>query len=110
MIAAQKPVAAVCMAPTVIAKALSGTGKNPRLTVGTTEAPSPYDIAAISQGMNSLGANAVYCAVDQVVEDDVLNIVTSPCYMMEASVAEIFTGIEKTMSMLVELAELRKQG
>ncbi len=103
-----KPIAAVCMSPTVLAKALEGTGISATLTVGTTQQPSPYEIAAIGQGMESLGAVATECLVENVVEDDANNIVTSPCYMMEASISEIYTGIEKTVTKLLELANLRR--
>jgi enhancing lycopene biosynthesis protein 2 len=108
MVKMGKPIAAVCMSPTVVAKAMEDSGLKLTLTVGTTEAPTPYEIAAISQGMESLGAKAQYCHTDQVVVDDMHNIVTSPCYMMEASISEIYTGIEKTIAKLVEMVDLRR--
>ena len=101
-----KPIAALCMAPTTLAKALEGTDVKARLTVGTTEATSPYDIKAISEGMGSIGAEAVMCSVTHIVEDDVNNIITSPCYMMDASIGEIYSGIEKTINKLVEMVTL----
>ncbi len=103
-----KPIAAMCMAPTTLAKALEGIEMpaKPTLTVGTTEQPSPYDIKAISEGMEKLGASPVMCEKDGVVTDDLNNMITSPCYMMEASVGEIYGGIEKSISKLVEIIEL----
>lgn len=101
---ANKPVAAMCMGPTVVAKALEQSGIKSTLTVGTTEAPSPYDIAAVSGGMEKAGAVAQMVTVDNVVIDTRNKIVTAPCYMMEASIAEMNVGIEKAVDQLMAWA------
>lgn len=108
MVAAGKPIAAMCMAPTVLAKALEGSEISPRLSVGTTAAPSPYDIAGISKGMESLGTRAEMCDPTDILEDDANNIVTTPCYMMENSISQVYEGVEKAMNMLVEMIALIK--
>ncbi len=105
-----KPIAAVCIAPTVVAKALQGTGRRPKLTVGTTDAPSPYDIPAISAALDLAGAEVVMTAPTDVLEDDMNNIITSPCYMMESSISQVADGIEKTISKLLEMVTLVKEG
>jgi enhancing lycopene biosynthesis protein 2 len=109
MVHDDKPIAAVCMAPTLLAKALEGTGIKAILTVGNTEKKSHYDIAAISAAMESVGAKVVMCDNTDVIEDDVNNIVTSPCYMMDVSIVEVQKGIQKTISMLVEMIALQAQ-
>lgn len=101
---ADKPIAAMCMGPTVVAKALEGTGIKSRLTVGTTEAPSPYDIKAVSGGMEVAGAVAEMVTVEHVTKDSVNKIVTTPCYMMEASISEVNEGIQLAVKQLVEWA------
>ncbi len=103
-----KPVAAMCMAPTTVAKALEGVDMpaKPKLTVGTTEQSSPYDIKAISEGMEKLGVNPIMCEKDSLVTDDINNIISSPCYMMDATITEISEGIEKTINKLVEITAL----
>jgi enhancing lycopene biosynthesis protein 2 len=98
MVKRGKPVCGLCMGPTVIAKALEGTGIHPELTIGTTEEPSPYEIGAISAGINKTGANAVMKKVSEILIDSKNKIVTAPCYMMEASVSEI----RKNVQMAVE--------
>ena len=103
MVQAGKPVAAMCMAPVVVAKALEGSGRKAKLTVGTTEAPSPYEIGAISEGMAKIGANPQMCGVNGIVVDEANKIVTSPCYMMEASIIQIHDGIDKTCAKLLEM-------
>lgn len=86
---AHKPIGAMCMGPTVLASAFAGSEFAPQLTVGSTEAPSPYDIAAISAGMESLGSKASMRTVEQIEVDVPLKIVTAPCYMMEAGIGQI---------------------
>jgi enhancing lycopene biosynthesis protein 2 len=100
-----KPVAGLCMSPTTIAKALEGTAVHASLTVGTTEEASPYDIAAISGGMESIGSTAEMKSVREITVDAKNKIVTTPCYMMEASVAEINEGITQAIDKLLELAD-----
>lgn len=109
MVHDDKPIAAVCIAPTLLAKALEGTGTKAILTIGNTEKPSHYDIAGISAAMESIGAKVVMCDNTDVIEDDVNNIVTSPCYMMDVSIVEVNEGIQKTISMLVEMVALQAQ-
>jgi len=104
-----KPIAAVCMSPTTLAKALEGTGVEANLTVGTTKEKSPYQIAEINEEMKKVGANPILCSVTEVITDDVNNIVSSPCYMMEGTIAQINEGIQKTIAKLVELVTLQKE-
>lgn len=100
-----KPVAGLCMGPTVIAKALENSGKTASLTVGTTEAPSPYEIDAISAGMEKVGAIAAMKTVEEVEVDQNNRIVTAPCYMMEASVSQIRNNIKMAIEKLIELSK-----
>jgi enhancing lycopene biosynthesis protein 2 len=100
---AKKPIGAVCMSPTTIAKALEGTNAGVQLTIGNTVDKSPYDIAAISGGINQTGNLAVMVSVDDVFVDKAHKIVTSPCYMMEATISQIYAGVEKTVAKVKEL-------
>lgn len=93
MVSKGKPVCGLCMGPTVIAKALEGSGIHAELTIGTTEDPSPYEIKAISEGINKTGAHAIMKKVSEILVDQKNKIVTAPCYMMEASVSEIRKNI-----------------
>lgn len=99
----KKPIAALCMAPTTLAKAMEGTNISLQLTVGSTAAPSPYDIGAISEGMKSIGVVPEMNTATEVCVDVQHNIVTSPCYMMEASISEINEGIEKCIAELIKM-------
>lgn len=101
---AHKPIAALCMSPTTLAKALEGTAYHPLLSVGTAAKPSPYDIQAISDGMQETGAHTTMKAVDEIAIDEQLKIISAPCYMMEASIGEVSNNILQALQALKRLA------
>ena len=89
-----KPVAAVCIAPAVLAKVLGD--ESPRLTIGTD--------AGTAAGISALGARHVDCPVREMVVDEERKIITSPAYMLAQRISEAAEGIEKTVKTLVEMA------
>jgi len=97
------PTALICMAPVLTAKALEGTGTSAKLTVGTTEESSPYDIAAINAGMESIGASTRLCSVKDFVADEKNKIVTTPAYMMDAKIEDVAEGIGKAVKKVLEM-------
>lgn len=101
--AAGKPILGLCMAPTTIAKALEGSDRKVKLTVGTREENSPYDIKAISGGMEKTGAKAEMKTVKEVLVDEDNRIITAPCYMMEASVSQVHENIEAATEELFKM-------
>jgi len=103
MIEAGKPIAGLCMGPTVIAKALEGSKHNALLSVGTTEEPSPYDIGAIHAGMQKTGATTFLRSVREIQIDNKLKIVTAPCYMMEAGILEVRKNIQQAIDALIQM-------
>lgn len=103
MVKIGKPVAGLCMGPTVIAKALEGSGVEATLTVGTTEEASPYEIDSISQGMEKAGAKTVMKNIYEVSVDTQNKIVTAPCYMMEADILQVRNNVQKAVDELVKL-------
>lgn len=103
VVKAKKPLAALCMSPTTVAKALEGSGIESDLTVGTTQSKSQYNIDEIGENMKKLGAIPILCDVDEIVVDIKNKIISSPCYMMDAPISEIHKGIVKTISKLAEL-------
>lgn len=102
---AKKPIAALCMGPTVVAKAFEGSGISPTVTIGTTEAPSPYDIKGTAEGVEVTGAKHEMKTIDEISIDEENLIVTAPCYMMEASFKQIRLNAKLAIDKLVELAK-----
>ena len=99
----QVPVCGLCMGPTVIAKALEGSGIHAHLTVGTTDEASPYEIAGISEGMNTVGAVAEMKSIREVLVDTEHRIVTAPCYMMEADITQIYDNVQQAVKAMLAL-------
>jgi enhancing lycopene biosynthesis protein 2 len=89
-----KPVAAVCIAPALLAKVLGGEG--PELTIGTDE--------ATAGALESMGATHANCPVNEFVVDEKKKLITSPAYMLAQSISEAAEGIERTVSALLRLA------
>ena len=89
---AGKPIGAVCIAPTVVVRAL-GKGI---VTIGS----DPDTASAIE----CMGGSHMNCAVTETAIDPENKIVTAPAYMCEASLADIAAGIEKAVIATVELA------
>ncbi|MFN3343254.1 MAG: isoprenoid biosynthesis glyoxalase ElbB [Flavobacteriales bacterium] len=103
-IKAGKPMAGLCMGPTVIAKALQGTAAIAELSVGTTTEASPYDIGAISRGIEATGARSVMKSIREIAIDKQHKIVSAPCYMMEGSILDVRQNIDQAVKKLIELA------
>lgn len=99
----KKPIVALCMGPTVLAKALEGTGKAVSLSVGTTEEKSPYDIGGISAGIESIGGNVEMKSVREICVDKENKIISAPCYMMEANIFEVGQNIKMALNALQAL-------
>lgn len=96
-----KPLCGLCMGPTVIAQAL--TNHSPVLTVGSTTAPSPYDIKGINEGIGSLGAQTIDKSITEIQVDEKLKIVTAPCYMMEATLLEVRNNVKQAIEATISL-------
>ena len=104
-VASDKPVLALCMGPTVIATALRGIGLNVKLTVGSTEEDSPYDIEEISEGLESVGMTAEMKSVREISIDDENRVISAPCYMMDATPGEVYDNIKMGVDKMFEWIE-----
>lgn len=89
----QKPIAFLCIAPTMIPKCFEGTID---CTIGNDQETAN----AISQ----MGGHHVECAVDDFIFDEKNKILSSPAYMLAHRISQAATGIDKTIAKLLELA------
>jgi enhancing lycopene biosynthesis protein 2 len=94
MVAAGKPIGAVCIAPALVAAALGGEF-TPTLTIGTD--------AGTAAEIDKTGAKHQECPVTEFVIDLNNKLVTSPAYMLATSISEVAEGIEKTVAEVVKL-------
>lgn len=98
MLADQKPVGAICIAPAMMAAILKGLSKRGALTVG--EGDGDGAVAAIE----AMGSSHVECAVTEICEDPDLRLVTTPAYMSATRIRDAAEGIEKLVARVLELA------
>ncbi|MBT8341276.1 MAG: isoprenoid biosynthesis glyoxalase ElbB [Desulfatitalea sp.] len=94
MIAARKPVGALCIAPATLAKALAA--HKPEVTIGTE--------VGTAAAIETMGAKHVACNVDQIHVDTALRIVTTPAYMLGPGIKDVAVGIEKLVRQVLEMA------
>lgn len=93
IVAAKKPLAAVCIAPALIAKVLGEL--SPKLTIGTD--------ADTASALQAMGADHVNCPVREFIVDREHRLVTTPAYMLAGRISEAAEGIEKTVKTLLEM-------
>jgi enhancing lycopene biosynthesis protein 2 len=95
MHSAKKPIAALCIAPAVLAAVL-GREVHPELTIG--------DDPGTAKTLEGLGATHVPAGATGVVVDRKNRIVTTPCYMLATRISQVAEGAEKAVKALLELA------
>lgn len=92
--AQQKPIAAVCIAPAVVARVLGKQG------ISVTLGNDP----TCAQEIEKTGAQHENCPADEYISDRHHRILSTPAYMCEATPAQTFNGISKMIRELVEMA------
>ncbi len=90
----QKPIAALCIAPAIVARVLGKKG------IAVTIGNDPQTAAEIAK----TGALHEVCSVTEYISDREHRILTTPAYMFEAQPHEVFTGIAKMIREFVEIA------
>ena len=103
MVNVGKPIVALCVSPIVVAKALQNSSIHPKMTIGSDQENSPYDINSFSQGMESIGVSSEMKTIREILIDTENNIITAPCYMMEASILEVRDNIKNAIEALKQL-------
>lgn len=88
---AKKPIGALCIAPALIARIL---GKI-KVTIGQDK--------KTAEAITSLGATHVNTTHGEIVIDKENKIVTTPCYMLDATIAQIGDGAENVIKTIMTL-------
>jgi len=95
IVAAKKPLAAICIAPALVAKVLGDDKLAHQLTIGTDE--------GTAEAVTAMGATHISCPVSEFVVDKENKLVSSPAYMLAGSISEAAEGIEKTVKAVLEM-------
>ncbi len=91
MVQLKKPVGALCISPVILAKIFGEVN----LTIGDDE--STID------SLETLGSTHVYTTHGEVVIDEDHNLVTTPCYMLDATIDQIALGADNVVRAMIQL-------
>ena len=90
---AKKPILAMCIAPTILARVF---GKNnATITLGAVD----NQAARVAKGF---GCNVVECGPTDVCVDEENRLLTTPAYMVATHISQIFDGAENMVARLAE--------
>ena len=89
----KKPVGALCISPVILARVLGEVN----LTIGDDE--------GTIEAVESLGTTHVITTHGEVVVDPEFNLVTTPCYMLDATIDQIALGADNVVDAMIKLME-----
>ncbi len=87
---AGKPIVALCIAPVIVAKVLGA-----KVTSGKD--------SGTAAKIEAMGGKNIVCNFDEIAVDEEKLVISAPCYMLDASISEIWLGIEKAAIKMVEM-------
>jgi enhancing lycopene biosynthesis protein 2 len=87
----EKPIGALCISPVLIAKILVDV----EVTIGNEE--------AASSAIESFGATHITKSHGEIVFDEKYKLVTTPCYMLDATIDQIADGVENVIKKILEI-------
>lgn len=93
MVAAGKPIAALCITPAIVARVLDGA----TVTIGSDQ--------GVADAIAAMGATHTEATHGEVVIDQRYKLVTTPCYMLNATVSQIADGAHNAMEAMLKLVE-----
>jgi enhancing lycopene biosynthesis protein 2 len=91
-VVAEKPIGALCISPALITKVLGDV----EVTIG--------EDAETSEAIKTMGGIHVQTTHGEIVVDEKYKVITTPCYMLNATIDQIATGAENAVKKLLELA------
>ena len=94
MLAAQKPLGFICIAPALFARAVKNVDMTAKITIGNDQ--------AIADQIEKLGSQHEICSVDDCIVDEENKIVSTPAYMLAGNISDAATGIEKLVHQIMK--------
>lgn len=89
---AEKPIGALCISPVLMAKILTEV----EVTIGDDE--------GTADAIENLGATHIKTTHGEIVVDAKYKLVTTPCYMLDATISQIADGAENLVKKVIELS------
>ena len=91
-VVAEKPVGALCISPALIARVLVDV----EVTIGQDK--------GTAEGIEAMGARHVQTTHGEIVVDQKYKVITTPCYMLDATISQNADGANNVVTKLLELA------
>jgi len=88
---AGKPIGALCISPVILARILG----NIKLTIGQD--------ADTARAVENMGATHIKTNHGEVVVDEGNKVVTTPCYMLDATIAQVGDGADNVVKAIMKL-------
>ena len=88
---ASKPIGALCISPAIMANVLEGV----ELTIGSDK--------GTAEAIEKMGATHKNTTHGEVVVDDKFKLVTTPCYMLDATILHIAEGANNVVKTILEM-------
>ncbi|GAB1450092.1 isoprenoid biosynthesis glyoxalase ElbB [Draconibacterium sp.] len=88
----EKPIGALCISPVLMAKVLVDV----EVTIGNED--------AASSAIETFGATHIEKTHGEIVYDEKYKLVTTPCYMLDATIDQIADGAENVIKKILEIA------
>lgn len=91
-VVAEKPVGALCISPAIIAKVLVDV----EVTIGQDK--------GTADAIEAMGATHTTTNHGEIVVDEKYKVITTPCYMLDATISQIADGANNVVAKLLEMA------
>jgi len=90
MLKAKKPIGALCIAPAVLAQVIKGV----EVTIGQDK--------GTAETIEKMGGRHINTNHGEVVEDKINRVFTTPCYMLDANILDIYSGAKNVVNSILE--------
>lgn len=90
MLLAKKPIGALCIAPAVVARVIQGV----KVTIGQDKGTADAIVA--------MGGNHIKTSHGEVVEDEKNRVFSTPCYMLDANIIDIYEGASNVVKAMMK--------
>jgi enhancing lycopene biosynthesis protein 2 len=90
-VVAEKPLGALCISPVMITKILGDV----EVTIGEDQ--------STLEAIENMGGSHIVTSHGGIVTDDKYKVVTTPCYMLDATIDQIADGAEKVVKKILEM-------
>ncbi len=87
---AGKPIGAMCISPVILSKVLDDA----TVTIGQDQ--------ETATGVESMGGTHIAAGHGEVVVDDNNNVFSTPCYMLDAGIDQVYTGTTELVRLMLE--------